>query len=176
MKPTSTSEAEQKHLAHSYDQAARDLAERNRHLAQRTKELEALKQCAVDCIIIATLRDESSMPIPPHRPHWDDSPRAARPGDLRRHRAPSRIANAPAASLPPSDRPRNRRLAHRNALRPSRHRRISRGNGHHRRARRRTFADPRLLPRHQHSRKGGRRQRTLRQRPAAAGPSAARPT
>ncbi|HEV8379666.1 MAG TPA: ATP-binding protein [Tepidisphaeraceae bacterium] len=48
-----TSEAEQKHLAHSYDQAARDLQDRNRLLAQRNKELDALKQCAVDCIIIA---------------------------------------------------------------------------------------------------------------------------
>src|ERR1051325_8060926 len=46
------SEAEQKHLANSYDQAARDLAERNRHLTQRNKEIEALKQCAVDYIII----------------------------------------------------------------------------------------------------------------------------
>src|SRR3954471_15767987 len=47
------SEAEQKHLANSYDQAARDLQDRNRLLAQRSKELESLKQCAVDCIIIA---------------------------------------------------------------------------------------------------------------------------
>src|SRR6266568_1593779 len=47
------SEAEQKHLGNSYDQAARDLAERNRLLAQRSKEVDALKQCAVDCIIIA---------------------------------------------------------------------------------------------------------------------------
>src|SRR5215213_4947594 len=48
-----TSEAEQKHLAQSYDQAARDLQDRNRVLAQRTKELEALKQCAVDCVVTA---------------------------------------------------------------------------------------------------------------------------
>src|SRR5438128_1713171 len=47
------SEAEQKHLANSYDQAARDLADRNRLLTQRNKELDALKQCAVDGIIIA---------------------------------------------------------------------------------------------------------------------------
>jgi two-component system, sensor histidine kinase and response regulator len=47
------SEAEQKHLANAYDQAARDLSDRNRMLAQRTKEVESLKQCAVDCIIIA---------------------------------------------------------------------------------------------------------------------------
>jgi PAS domain S-box-containing protein len=47
------SEAEQKHLGHSYDQAARDLQDRNRTLAQRNKELDALKQCAVDCIITA---------------------------------------------------------------------------------------------------------------------------
>jgi len=47
------SEAEQKHLANSFDQANRDLQERNRHLAQRNKELESIKQCAVDCIIIA---------------------------------------------------------------------------------------------------------------------------
>src|SRR4051812_44345587 len=47
------SEAEQKHLANSYDQAARDLQDRNRLLAQRSKELESLKQCAVDCIVIA---------------------------------------------------------------------------------------------------------------------------
>jgi PAS domain S-box-containing protein len=48
-----TSEAEQKHLAQSYDQAARDLQDRNRILAQRSKELEALKACAVDCIVTA---------------------------------------------------------------------------------------------------------------------------
>jgi len=48
-----TSEAEQKHLANSYDQAARDLQDRNRLLGQRTKELEALKNCAVDCIVTA---------------------------------------------------------------------------------------------------------------------------
>jgi PAS domain S-box-containing protein len=48
-----TSEAEQKHLAQSYDQAARDLQDRNRILAQRNKELEALKACAVDCVITA---------------------------------------------------------------------------------------------------------------------------
>src|SRR5438477_5949170 len=47
------SEAEQKHLANAYDQAARDLQERNRFLTQRNKELDALKQCAVDCIIVA---------------------------------------------------------------------------------------------------------------------------
>src|ERR1041385_1884613 len=47
------SEAEQKHLANSYDQSNRDLQERNRHLAQRNKELESIKKCAVDCIIIA---------------------------------------------------------------------------------------------------------------------------
>src|SRR5437762_13888912 len=46
-------DAEQKHLQHSYDQAARDLAERNRQVAMRTRELEALKQAAVDGIIIA---------------------------------------------------------------------------------------------------------------------------
>src|SRR5256885_9609403 len=48
-----TSEAEQKPLAQSYDQAARELADRNRALNLRNKELEALKQCAVDCIITA---------------------------------------------------------------------------------------------------------------------------
>ncbi|HEV8604565.1 MAG TPA: ATP-binding protein [Tepidisphaeraceae bacterium] len=47
------SEAEQKHLVNAYDQAARDLVERNRLLAQRSKELEALKQCAVDGVIVA---------------------------------------------------------------------------------------------------------------------------
>src|SRR5438552_6004975 len=48
-----TSEAEQKHLANSYDQAARELQDRNRLLGLRSKELDALKQCAVDCIIVA---------------------------------------------------------------------------------------------------------------------------
>src|SRR6266480_183562 len=45
-------DAEQKHLQHSYEQAAKDLAERNRQVSLRTRELEMLKQCAVDGIII----------------------------------------------------------------------------------------------------------------------------
>src|SRR5688572_10049217 len=46
-------DADHTHIQNSLDQASKDLLERNRQVAQRNKELEAIKQAAVDCIVIA---------------------------------------------------------------------------------------------------------------------------